>query len=196
MKYFLPPTLDQLRKSVSHLKSSTCPLDPIPTRFFKENFMCMENDVLALISQSLSSGTFPQELKTALVKPLLKKPNLDPLILQNYRPISNLQFLSKLLERTVLSQLNHHLETNNILDTFQSGFRPHHSTETALLKITNDIRLNLDSKRPTILVLLDLSAAFDTIDHNILLDTLRNWVGLSGPVLNWFTTYLLDRDYY
>merc|ERR1711984_53191 len=131
--------------------------------------MCMEDDVLALITQSLSSGTFPQELKTALVKPLLKKPNLDPLILQNYRPISNLQFLSKLLEKTALSQLNHHLTVNNILDTLQSGFRPHHSTETALVKITNDIRLNLDSKRPTILVLLDLSAAFDTIDHNILL---------------------------
>ena len=196
MTCFTPPTLDQLRKSVTQLKSSTCPLDPIPTKFFKENFMCMEDDVLALITQSLSSGTFPQELKTALVKPLLKKPNLDPLILQNYRPISNLQFLSKLLEKTVLSQLNNHLKTNNILDTFQSGFRPHHSTETALLKITNDIRLNLDSKRPTILVLLDLSAAFDTIDHNILINTLKNWVGLSGPVLNWFTTYLLDRNYF
>ena len=103
MKYFTPPTLDQLRKSVAQLNPSTCLLDPIPTRFFKENFMCMEDDVLALITHSLSSGTFPQELKTALVKPLLKKPNLDPLILHNYRPISNLQFLSKLIEKTVLS---------------------------------------------------------------------------------------------
>ena len=196
MVSFSLPSMSLLRKTVSKLKHSTCPLDPIPTKFFKENFECMEDDVLALITSSLISGTFPQELKTALVKPLLKKPNLDPLVLQNYRPISNLPFLSKLLEKIVLLQLSDFLNTNCLLDKFQSGFRPNHSTETALLKITNDIRTNLNSKKPTILVLLDLSAAFDTVDHTILTDTLKDWVGLNGPVLNWFRTYLSNRDYF
>ena len=196
MNTFSLPSLGLLRKTVSKLKNSTCPLDPIPTKFFKDNFECMEDDVLALISSSLTSGTFPQEFKTALIKPLLKKTNLDPLLLQNYRPISNLPFLSKLLEKIVFLQLSDFLSTNCILDKFQSGFRPNHSTETALLKITNDIRVNLDSKKPTILVLLDLSAAFDTIDHNILTKTLKDRVGLKGPVLNWFRTYLTDRDYF
>ena len=196
MNTFSLPSLGLLRKTVSKLKNSTCPLDPIPTKFFKDNFECMEDDVLALISSSLTSGTFPQEFKTALIKPLLKKNNLDPLLLQNYRPISNLPFLSKLLEKIVFLQLSDFLSTNCILDKFQSGFRPNHSTETALLKITNDIRVNLDSKKPTILVLLDLSAAFDTIDHNILTKTLKDRVGLKGPVLNWFRTYLTDRDYF
>ena len=196
MSTFKLPDLELLRKIVSKLKTSTCPLDPIPTKFFKENFECMEEDVLALVKHSLLTGIFPSELKIALVKPLLKKNNLDPLVLNNYRPISNLQFLSKVLETTVFKQLNDFLSDNSILDKFQSGFRSHHSTETALVKIVNDLRINSDSKALSILVLLDLSAAFDTIDHDILIERLEKWVGLSGPVLNWIRTYLTNREFY
>ena len=195
MSAFKLPNLEQLRNIVSKLKTSTCPLDPIPTKFFKDNFECMEGDVHALLNHSLLTGVFPPELKTALVKPLLKKANLDPLVLNNYRPISNLQFLSKVLETTVFQQLNVFLNDNDILDKFQSGFRSHHSTETALVKIVNDLRMNTDSKALSILVLLDLSAAFDTIDHEILIERLEKWVGLSGPVLNWLRTYLTDREF-
>ena len=79
---------------------------------------------------------------------------------------------------------------NNILEKFQSGFRRNHSTETALLKILNDTRCNLDNHKLTVLVLLDLTAALDTVDHHILLNRLRNLVGLSGTVFNWFASYL------
>ncbi len=107
-------------------------------------------------------------------------------MLSNYRPISNLPFIGKIIEKVVFNQLNNYLNSNGYLDNFQSGFRVHHSTETALIKIINDIRFNSDSDKISVLVLLDLSAAFDTVDHNILLERLENWVGLSGMALKWF----------
>ncbi len=107
-------------------------------------------------------------------------------MLSNYRPISNLPFIGKIIEKVVFNQLNNYLNSNGYLDNFQSGFRVHHSTETALIKIINDIRLNSDSGKISVLVLQDISASFDTVDHNILLERLENWVGLSGMVLKWF----------
>uniref|UniRef100_A0A673IYN1 Reverse transcriptase domain-containing protein n=1 Tax=Sinocyclocheilus rhinocerous TaxID=307959 RepID=A0A673IYN1_9TELE len=185
-----------LEEIVQHLKSSTCYLDTLPTYFFKRVLNCLEADLLEVVNASLLSGTFPDSLKTAVVKPLLKKSNLDNTILSNYRPISNLPFIGKIIEKVVFNQLNKYLNSNGYLDNFQSGFRPHHSTETALIKIINDIRLNSESGKISVLVLLDLSAAFDTVDHNILLERLENWVGLSGMVIKWFRSYLEGRGYY
>lgn len=185
-----------LKEVVSNLKVSSCPLDPIPTTLFKSTFDSLSEDVLAIVNDSLLKGIFPAALKTALVRPLLKKSNLDPTILSNFRPISNLPFLSKILEKIVFKQLNDYLVTQSIFDKYQSGFRCHHSTETALVKVVNDLRLNTDSKRLSVLVLLDLSAAFDTVDHDILINRLENWVGLSGPVLDWLKSYLRDRCFF
>ena len=186
-------TLDEI---MSHLKPSTCALDVLPTSFFKNVFNCFASELIQIINNSLLSGIFPETLKTAVIKPLLKKSSLDPLLLNNYRPISNLPFISKIIEKVVYQQLSNYLILNDLFDEFQSGFRPLHSTETALIKVLNDIRLNTDSGKISVLVLLDLSAAFDTVDHSILIDRLENWVGLSGTVLNWFRSYLRDRDYY
>ncbi len=105
----------------------------------------------------------------------------------------NLPFLSKILEKVVSSQLYSFLEKNGICEDFQSGFRPYHSTETALIRVTNDLLLSSDRGCISLLVLLDLSAAFDTIDHNILLNRLENFVGISGSALAWFKSYLSDR---
>ncbi len=185
-----------LEEIVQHLKSSTCYLDTLPTSFFKSVLNCLEVDLLEVVNTSLLSGTFPNSLKTAVVKPLLKKRNLDSTMLSNYRPISNLPFIGNIIEKIVFNQLNNYLNSNEYLDNFQSGFRVHHSTETALIKIINDIRFNSDSGKISVLVLLDLSAAFDTVDHNILLERLENWVGLSGLALKWFRSYLEGRGYY
>ena len=181
---------------VLQLKPTTCCLDSLPTNFFLNVLNCITPDVLQIVNNSLRSGQFPQALKTAVIKPLLKKPNLDASAISNYRPISNLPFLGKIIERVVFQQIQSFMTQTNLFDTFQSGFRPHHSTETALIKVLNDIHLNNDASRTTVLVLLDLSAAFDTVDHNILLDRLEQWVGLTGTVLNWFKSYIQDRDYF
>ena len=192
---FKPVDMVTLCRVVSNLKSSTCSLDPIPTKFFKAIFDSVSEDVLEIVNLSLSTGIFPSDLKTALLKPTLKKSNLDPHVLSNYRPISSLPFL-KILEKIVFNQLNEFLSANGVLDCFQSGFRKNHSTETALVKVLNDLWINSDLKMLSILVLLDLSAAFDTVDHDILIKRLENLVGLSGPVLEWFRTYLIGREFY
>ena len=131
--------------------------------------------------------------KSALVKPLLEKMSLDPDDLKNYRPVSNLSFLSKVLERIVLSQINEHLNHNNLLNPLQSAYRPNHSTETALLRIVNDLLTAMDHNKICILTLLDLSAAFDTIDHQILLTRLQHSFGISGPALSWLSSYLTEH---
>ena len=112
----------------------------------------------------------------------------------NYHPVSNLSFLSKVLERIVLSQLNKHLNHNNPLSLLQSAYRPNHSTETALLRCVNDLTA-MDNNKICILTLLDLSAAFDTIDHQILLTRLQHSFGISGPALSWFSSYLCNRTH-
>ncbi len=134
----------------------------------------------------------PKSLNWLLLS-LIKKPQLDPKDLVNYRPISNLPFLSKTLENVASSQLYSFLEKNDICEDFQSGFRPSHSTETALIRVTHDLLSSSDRGCISLLVLLDLSAVFDTIDHNILLNRLENSVGISGSALAWFKSYLSDR---
>ncbi len=129
----------------------------------------------------------------AVIKPLIKKTQLDPKDLVNYRPISNLPFLSKILEKVTSSQLYSFLEKNNICEDFQSGFRSSYSTETALIRVINDLLLSSYRGCISLLVLLDLSTAFDTIDHNILLNRHENSVGITGSALAWFKSYLSDR---
>ena len=113
--------------------------------------------------------------------------------LKDYRPVSGLCFMSKLVERVVAKQLMSHINKNKLDNPHQSAYKPGHSAETALLSIKNEVHLSLAHGEPMALVLLDLSAAFDTIDHNILLGYLKSWFGVGGTVLKWFASYLSDR---
>ena len=107
--------------------------------------------------------------------------------------MSSLSFLSKILEKVVLRQLSNHLLTNNLFCSHQSAYRAGHSTDTALLKTVNDLLSALDEDKVSLLFLLDLSAAFDTIDHSILLSRISYSFGISDIILTWFTSYLTDR---
>ena len=127
----------------------------------------------------------------ALVSPLHKKPGLE-LLLKNNRPVSNLQYISKLTEKAVFQQMYSHMTINSLYPELQSSHRQRHSTETALLKVTNDILLNMNSQQATLMVLLDLSAAFDTVNHDILLERLDKVIGMRGVTLEWFRSYLSD----
>ena len=175
------------------MPTKSCSLDPIPTNLTKQYL----NDIIPLITRiintSLTSGTVPSQFKQAIVTPILKKKNLDNNHLKNYRPISNLPFLSKVLERVVLNQLQNHLHSNNLVETHQAAYRKNHSTETALLYTTNNLLLQNDSHNISAVGLLDLSAAFDTLDHKILLERLHKTFGLQDTVLGWFESYLLNR---
>ena len=169
--------------------SKSCDLDPIPTILLKACLDVLIKPITDIINASLCYGFFHYNFKWAHVNPVVKKPTLPKEELNSYRPISNLSFISKILETVVANRLRSHIYTN----VLQSAYKQFHSTETALLKVHNDINLNIDNGNITALTLLDLSAAFDTIDHNILITRLSTWYGISGTALSWFTSYLTDR---
>ena len=134
----------------------------------------------------------PNSLKFAAVTPLLKKPSLDINNLKNYRPVRNLPFVSKVLERVVAFQLKAYLDHNDLHDPLQSAYKTAHSTESALLKVQNDIFRTVDHGGVAVLVIL-VSAAFDTIDHSFLLDHMWHQLGINGVAHAWFESYLTGR---
>ncbi len=174
---------DELNKRITASKPTTCVLDPVPTKLLKELLPVAEEPLLNFINSFLSLGHVPKPSKLAIIKSLIKKPKLDPCELAYYRPFSNIPFMSKILEKVVSAQLCSFLLKKYIYEEFQSGFRLRHNTETALVKITNDLLLASDKRCISLLVLLDLSAAFDTIDHDILTDQLQNYTGIQGQAL-------------
>uniref|UniRef100_A0A3Q3FPG6 Reverse transcriptase domain-containing protein n=2 Tax=Labrus bergylta TaxID=56723 RepID=A0A3Q3FPG6_9LABR len=189
---FKLPSVAEISDLIQKSKPSTCPLDPLPTVLVKACLPPLSSLIMVIIHSSLTSGLVPISFKSASITPILKKPAADPNDFNNFRPISNLPFLSKILEKTVASQVHTHLSDNNLYEQFQSGFRPLHSTETALVKITNDLLMAADSGLLTILILLDLSAAFNTISHHTLLDRLAS-IGITDTPLHWFSSYLSGR---
>ena len=147
------------------------------------------------VNLSFTSGVFGASWKKAVVLPLLKKQGLD-LIPANYRPISNLTYVSKVVEKCALLQFNDHLSNGDLLPSYQSAYRSNYSTETALMKIHCDILTAMENQKVIALVGLDLSAAFDTVDHAILLKTLSNMYGVQDDALSWFQSYLSNRSFY
>jgi Reverse transcriptase (RNA-dependent DNA polymerase) len=171
---------------IKSLPTKQCDLDPMLIWFLTANWSSIDRFLTELFNKSMSTGDVPLYLKSAYIIQRLKKPGLDDNETRNYRPISNLPVLAKLLERLVAKQLLECLKLHSLLPRLQSAYRAAHSTETALLKVTSDI----------LSALPDLSAAFDTVDHNILLRRMRVSYGISGVAFKYFRSYLVGRKHH
>jgi len=189
---FSPLMEEEVCKLISRSAKKSCTLDPMPTSLVMDCIDVLLPITTKIINLSLESGLFADDWKCALVLPLLKKPGLDPLY-KNYRPVSNLQYISKLTEKAVFEQIHTHMMTHSLYPEFQSSYRQNHSTETALAKVTNNILTKMNTQEVTLLVMLDLSAAFDTVNHSILLTRLNEELGICGVASEWFKSYLANR---
>ena len=134
---FMPVTEDEVYKCISESPTKSCSLDPIPTFLLKDCLDILLSSITKLVNHSLIEGSFPNSFKKAIVTPLIKKASLPRDDLKNYRPVSGLCFLSKLVERVVARQLTSHINNNKLDNPHQSAYKPGHSTETALLSIKN-----------------------------------------------------------
>jgi len=189
---FLTPTTPyEIDKIIDLLKPKTsCGHDGLSPKLIKKCSTNIVNPLTHIVNLSLSSGIVPQQMKIAKVIAIFKKEN--PSLLENYRPISLLPTFSKILERIVYNRLYQYLQTHDILTPAQYGFRKKLSTELAILEAQDRIVKCLAKKEWCIGIFLDLSKAFDTLDHRILLSKLQH-IGIRGTTLNWFSSYLSNR---
>ena len=172
----------------------TCRLDPVPSNLVKQCANELSPIIAKIINQSLTEGNFPSSYKHAMVKPLLKKkPSLNVNLPKNFRPVSNLCFVSKLIEKAVALQLNNYLSTNHLQEENQSAYRAQCSTETALVQVCSGLINAVGAHQAVLFMALDLSAAFDTVDY-ALLDQVLFDLGIIGSAASWFSSYLQNRE--
>ena len=188
-------TEEELLQLVNDMNNKSCQLDPLPTSIAKKCIGSLKKILVHIINTSLTNSDVPSVLKHATIRPTIKDRDGDNNSLKNYRPVSNTSFVSKLLEKAALTQINSYVTTNNLHAAYQSGYRKNHSCETAMIKVVNDITMMTHTGSAAILILLDLSAAFDTIDHNILINRLIQEFGIKEDVIDWIKSYLSNRTY-
>ena len=189
---FRPHTEEEVRKIIMSFSNATCDMDPVPTKLVKDLLDVLITPITSLVNISLQTSSFPEKWKCATILPLLKKPGLQP-IFKNYRPISNLPFISKVIEKCVISQFQPHIANQNLLPDRQSSYRPFYSTESALIRVMSDLLMAMDTQQVSLVVLLDLSAAFDTVDYDYMIDILVHDFGMIDKVKDWFVSYLTGR---
>ena len=193
---FAPLSQSEVGSIISNMKTKSCELDPIPTHLLKSEHVLptLLPAITKIVNLSLSQGDFSERWKCAIVRPLLKKQNLE-LVEKNYRPVSNLQFLSKVVERATLLQFNDHCLSYKLIPDYQSAYREGYSCETVVIKLMNDILWAMESQNVTPCVLLDLSAAFNTVDHDLLLRVLDLRYSICDTALQWYDHYLRPREF-
>ena len=193
LSQFEPVTDKLICELVLKSLMKSCMPDPIPTSLTRQCLDDLVSLIMFIVNASLSTGIVPPQFKQAIVTPLLKKPGLNTNDMKKFRPVSNLSFISKILEKVVLIQLKNHLSGNNLIEIFQSAYRQNHSTETAILSVLDGLLCSTDERLVSLVALLDLSAAFDTLDHPVLLKWLETTFGVRGTDLDWFVSYLNGR---
>jgi len=193
--FFMSPiTEDEVVKIINKFDQNKSPgHDGIENFIIKRIANEISKPLTIIFNQSISTGNVPNQLKTAKVIPLYKKDNAE--IYSNYRPVSLLPCFSKILERLVFNRCIQHINKHDILNSKQFGFRSNHSTSMAVTELVDKVNNAIEKGETTIAVYLDLSKAFDTINHNILLYELDHY-GFRGIVLDWFKSYLHNRTQY
>jgi len=187
-------TTEELDKAFTSLQRDKSPgHDGISSNIISGCYVSIRNVLCDIFKKSLNEGTFPDKLKIAKVVPIFK--NDDPTEFSNYRPISILPVFSKLLERIIYNRIYDHLRGNNLFYEKQFGFQKNSSTEHALLQLVEDITKSFEQGSYTLGVFIDLSKAFDTVDHKILFAKLR-YYGISGKYYEWICSYLTNRKQY
>lgn len=187
---FTPVTSDDILEGIKHVSQASKGSDGLSAKMILNIFEAVSLVLLHIFNFSLGQGSFPSKWKEAIIRPIPKVTN--PTDLKHFRPISLLCTLSKVLEFLVQRQISSFLHINNLFDTYQSGFRPGHSTCTALIKVSDDIRKAMDERKVTVLCLIDFSKAFDSIIHPVFLAKL-NFMNFSETSIKWFSSYLSDR---
>lgn len=188
--YLNPAKISEVETILKNLKTNTPGYDDISPKILKHSSSVISTPLTHIINLSLKTGTFPDQLKKAKVVPLLKSGDRGDI--NNYRPISILPAFSKIFEKIISVRLINYVESNNLIIAQQHGFRAQRSTESAILDFVNDVYLCLEQKSYVVGVFIDLSKAFDTLDHKILLHKLENY-GIRGVVLKLFHSYLSNR---
>ena len=164
---FYPVSPDKLSQLLAGSGLKVCLHDPLPSLLMKNCVDVLLPIVSDIVNCSLDSYTVPHVMKEALVRPILKKASLDHEQLKNYRPISNLSFIANCCEKVIADQLNQYLAVYELSEVFESAYKRYHSTETALIRVQNDILRSIDDGSCVMILLLEMSAVFDTIDHSI-----------------------------
>ena len=166
--------------------------DPIPSQLMRLSMDILLPMLTTLVNASLQQGSM-EGIKESILDPLLKKYGLDPEEYKNFRPVNNLLFLSKLIERCADEQVDDHMTINCLHEGSQFAYKNNHSTELMMLDVTDEVLRGFDENHATVIIFLDLSAAFDTIDVEKLLQIMYDEIGLGGMVLQWFRSFLQGR---
>ena len=174
--------VNEVTQIIQLMATKSCEFDPIPAMVLKRFHKDLAPIITRIVNISLQTGTFAMAWKTSIIWSLLKKDGLD-LILANYRPVSNLSFISKVIEKSMMSQFEKHCNKHQLILDYQSAYHSNYTIKTALANLTNEIVWGFESQQASALIVMDLSAAFDTIDYNILIEILENCYGLKGTVL-------------
>ena len=193
LKKFSHVFYTDIKELVATTPNKSCKLDPIPPALLKSNIGVLAPVIADIVNISLGNGKVCQDLKEALLRPLVKG-NLDFNLLPSFRPVLDLFYLSKLIECVVAKQLIRYTKTTNQMEPYQSAYREHFSTETALLRVKSDILEAINKKEIMCLIMLNLSTAFDSLEHSLILTRLKYHFGITDTCLKWYEDYLTGRN--